>query len=150
MKLKHNFLIKNIVIASDHAGFSLKESIKKELKKRNFKILDLGTKNENKSVDYPTYAKKLAKKINSKNYGILVCGSGIGMSIAYNRFKNVRSALANSINASKLSRQHNNANVICIPARFVTEEAALEIIAAFLATDFEGGRHQNRVEKINL
>ena len=149
MKLKHNFLIKNIVIASDHAGFSLKESIKKELKKRNFKILDLGTKNENKSVDYPIYAKKLAKKINSKNYGILVCGSGIGMSIASNRFKNVRSALANSINASKLSRQHNNANVICLGSRMISKKIATQCVLSFLSTEFEGGRHSRRVKLLN-
>jgi|TARA_B110000503_G_scaffold68602_1_gene107110 ribose 5-phosphate isomerase B len=149
MKLKHNFLIKNIVIASDHAGFSLKESIKKELKKRNFKILDLGTKNENKSVDYPIYAKKLAKKINSKNYGILVCGSGIGMSIASNRFKNVRSALANSINASKLSRQHNNANVICLGSRVTSKKIATQCVLSFLSTEFEGGRHSRRVKLLN-
>jgi len=149
MKLKHNFLIKNIVIASDHAGFSLKESIKKELKKRNFKILDLGTKNENKSVDYPMYAKKLAKKINSKNYGILVCGSGIGMSIASNRFKNVRSALANSINASKLSRQHNNANVICLGSRVTSKKIATQCVLSFLSTEFEGGRHSRRVKLLN-
>jgi ribose 5-phosphate isomerase B len=149
MKLKHNFLIKNIVIASDHAGFSLKESIKKELKKRNFKILDLGTKNENKSVDYPIYAKKLAKKINSKNYGILVCGSGIGMSIASNRFRNVRSALTNSIKASKLSRQHNNANVICLGSRVISKKIATQCVLSFLSTEFEGGRHSRRVKLLN-
>ena len=149
MKLKHNFLIKNIVIASDHAGFSLKESIKKELKKRNFKILDLGTKNENKSVDYPIYAKKLAKKINSKNYGILVCGSGIGMSIASNRFRNVRSALTNSIKASKLSRQHNNANVICLGSRMISKKIATQCVLSFLSTEFEGGRHSRRVMLLN-
>ena len=149
MKLKHNFLIKNIVIASDHAGFSLKESIKKELKKRNFKILDLGTKNENKSVDYPMYAKKLAKKINSKNYGILVCGSGIGMSIASNRFRNVRSALTNCIKASKLSRQHNNANVICLGSRMISKKIATQCVLSFLSTEFEGGRHSRRVKLLN-
>jgi ribose 5-phosphate isomerase B len=149
MKLKHNFLIKNIVIASDHAGFSLKESIKKELKKRNFKILDLGTKNENKSVDYPIYAKKLAKKINSKNYGILVCASGIGMSIASNRFRNVRSALTNSIKASKLSRQHNNANVICLGSRVISKKIATQCVLSFLSTEFEGGRHSRRVKLLN-
>ena len=149
MKLKHNFLIKNIVIASDHAGFSLKKSIKKELKKRNFKILDLGTKNENKSVDYPIYAKKLAKKINSKNYGILVCGSGIGMSIASNRFRNVRSALTNSIKASKLSRQHNNANVICLGSRMISKKIATQCVLSFLSTEFEGGRHSRRVKLLN-
>ena len=149
MKLKHNFLTKNIVIASDHAGFSLKESIKKELKKRNFKILDLGTKNENKSVDYPIYAKKLAKKINSKNYGILVCGSGIGMSIASNRFRNVRSALTNSIKASKLSRQHNNANVICLGSRMISKKIATQCVLSFLSTEFEGGRHSRRVKLLN-
>ena len=149
MKLKHNFLIKNIVIASDHAGFSLKESIKKELKKRNFKILDLGTKNENKSVDYPMYAKKLAKNINSKNYGILVCGSGIGMSIASNRFRNVRSALTNSIKASKLSRQHNNANVICLGSRMISKKIATQCVLSFLSTEFEGGRHSRRVKLLN-
>ena len=112
MKKKHSFLTKNIIIASDHAGFELKELIKKKLENLGLNILDLGVDNKKVSVDYPTYAKKLSKKINSKNMGILICGSGIGMSIASNRFKNVRSAVINSSKLSKLSRKHNNANII--------------------------------------
>ena len=95
------------------------------------------------------YAKKLAKKINSKNYGILVCGSGIGMSIASNRFRNVRSALTNSIKASKLSRQHNNANVICLGSRMISKKIATQCVLSFLSTEFEGGRHSRRVKLLN-
>jgi len=146
---KHNINIKQILIASDHAGYPLKEIIKKYLINKRFKVLDLGTNSKNISVDYPIYAKKLSKKINSKNCGILVCGSRIGMSIASNRFKNVRSALVSSSRESKLSRQHNNANVICLGARLIKKTTALKTVMSFLTTNFEGGRHLKRVKLLN-
>ena len=112
-------------------------------------ILDLGVDNKKVSVDYPIYAKKMSKKINSKNMGILICGSGIGMSIASNRFKNVRSALVNSSILSKLSRKHNNANIICLAARFVSKKVAIQCILSFLTTKFEAGRHLRRVKLLS-
>ncbi len=146
MPRKSNFITKDIIIASDHAGFSLKENIITELKKKKFKIKNLGTYNDVNSVDYPIFAKKLCKKINSKNIGILVCGSGIGMSIAANRHKGIRAALVNSVNASKLSRLHNNANVICIGSRLISKKIAIKSIMSFLVTKFEGDRHLRRVK----
>ena len=146
MPRKSNFITKDIIIASDHAGFSLKENIITELKKKKFKIKNLGTYNDVNSVDYPIFAKKLCKKINSKNIGILVCGSGIGMSIAANRHKGIRAASVNSVNASKLSRLHNNANVICIGSRLISKKIAIKSIMSFLVTKFEGDRHLRRVK----
>ena len=149
MPRKSNFITKDIIIASDHAGFSLKENIITELKKKKFKIKNLGTYNDVNSVDYPIFAKKLCKKINSKNIGILVCGSGIGMSIAANRHKGIRAALVNSVNASKLSRLHNNANVICIGSRLISKKIAIKSIMSFLVTKFEGDRHLRRVKLLD-
>ena len=146
MPRKSNFITKDIIIASDHAGFSLKENIITELKKKKFKIKNLGTYNDVNSVDYPIFAKNLCKKINSKNIGILVCGSGIGMSIAANRHKGIRAALVNSVNASKLSRLHNNANVICIGSRLISKKIAIKSMMSFLVTKFEGDRHLRRVK----
>ena len=138
-----------ISIASDHAGFKLKEDIKKFLLKKRKRVLDLGTKNS-KSVDYPDYAHLLSKKIkNKKNeFGILVCGSGIGMDMTANKHKNIRAALCYSIKSTKLSRQHNNANVITIGARFIKKNLALKCVNTFITTDFEGGRHLRRIKKI--
>ena len=146
---KYNLNTNQILIASDHAGYLLKEIIKKYLVGKKFKVLDLGTHSKNISVDYPVYAKKLSKKINTKNCGILVCGSGIGMSMASNRFKNVRSALVSSSKESKLSRQHNNANVICLGARLIKKSTALKTVISFLTTYFEGGRLLKRVTLLN-
>ena len=139
--------IKKIFIASDHAGYSLKENIKKELVKKNKKIMDLGPKNSN-SVDYPDFAHLLSKKIKKNNIGILVCGSGIGMSIVANRHKNVRAAVCHSSKSTILSRKHNNANVITLGARLTTKKVALIYIDKFIKTDFEGGRHIRRIKKI--
>jgi len=142
--------IRNIFLASDHAGFELKKTIGKFLNKKNgIKIMDLGPKNSN-SVDYPDYAHLLAKKMkNSKeNFGILVCGSGIGMDMAANRHKNIRAALCYNIKSTKLSRKHNNANVMSIGSRLTKKNVALKCVEAFLRTDFEGGRHLRRVKKI--
>ena len=136
-----------IFIASDHAGFDLKKQIIDSVK-TNF--IDLGADNQN-SVDYPDYAKKLVSKIkttqNSK--GILICGSGIGMSIAANRDKNIRAGLAFTSEIAKLMREHNDANVLVLPGRFINVQDALKCIKNFLTTDFEGNRHQNRVNKLS-
>ena len=136
-----------IFIASDHAGFDLKKQIINSIKEN---IVDLGADNEN-SVDYPDYAKKLVTKIkttkNSK--GILICGSGIGMSIAANRDKNIRAGLAFKSEIAKLMREHNDANVLVLPGKFMNIQDVLKCIENFLTTNFAGGRHQNRVKKLS-
>ena len=144
-----NFLFKKICIASDHAGYSLKEQIKDHLINKYVSIFDLGPY-QNKSVDYPDYAKKLAKRVKDQksDIGILVCGSGTGMAISANKTKGIRAAVCYNIKSTKLSRQHNNANVICIGARFTNKSIALKLVATFLKTKFEGGRHLRRVKKI--
>lgn len=140
-----------ILIASDHAGFPLKEIVITELVKQGYHIVDLGCNSEKESVDYPDYANKLCTElnVNAKDVGILICGSGIGISIAANRFKNIRAALCHNVEIAKLSRMHNDANVICCGARIITPEVALESIQAFLVTDFEDGRHAKRVDKLS-
>mgnify|MGYP001327476466 CR=1 FL=1 len=139
----------NIVLASDHAGFRLKEEIKRFLLKKKNKVLDLGTENTD-SVDYPDFAHLLSKKMKTNNnkFGILVCGSGIGMDMAANKHKNVRAALCNNVKSAKLSRQHNNANVMTIGSRLTKKNLALKCVTTFIKTDFKGGRHSNRVRKI--
>ena len=138
-----------VILASDHAGFKLKEEIKKFLIKKRKKVLDLGTKNTS-SVDYPDYAHLLSKKMKkSKNqFGILICGSGIGMSMAANKHKYIRAALCYSIKSTQLSRQHNNANVMAIGARLIKKNIALKCVSTFLETDFNRGRHLRRIKKI--
>ena len=138
-----------VLLASDHAGFNLKEDIKKLLLKNRNKVLDLGTKNKN-SVDYPDYAHLLSKKLKNKKrqFGILVCGSGTGMVMAANKHKSIRAALCYNVKSTKLSRKHNNANVMTIGSRLTRKSIALKCVKAFLATDFEGGRHARRVKKI--
>ena len=141
--------MKTIFIASDHAGFNLKKAIiKKFSKKIDFK--DLGSYNSLKSVNYPDYAHKVCFKVIKKksNIGVLVCGSGMGMSIAANRHKNIRAALCYSVKNAKLSRLHNDANVITLGARFTNKKIAFHCLNAFLKTKFEGGRHKKRVKKI--
>jgi ribose 5-phosphate isomerase B len=141
-----------IIIACDHAGFDLKEFLIKELSDVGFKILDLGCDSAEKSVDYPDYAKKLCKKITNKNQfkGILICGSGIGVSIAANRFSHIRAALCQNSKTARLARAHNNSNVICLGARIVKPKVALASVKSFLSTDFEQGRHEKRVEKLSF
>ena len=136
-------------MASDHAGFKLKEIIKRFLVKKKNKVLDLGTKNTN-SVDYPDFAHLLSKKMKTNNnkFGILVCGSGIGMDMTANKHKNVRAALCYNIKSTKLSRQHNNANVMAIGARLTRKNVALKCVDTFIKTDFMGGHHLRRVKKI--
>jgi len=141
--------IKKVILASDHAGFKLKESIKRFLIKKRKKILDLGATNT-KSVDYPDFAHLLSRKMKNKNniVGILICGSGIGMDMAANKHKNIRAALCYNIKSTKLSRQHNDANVMAIGARLTKKDVALKCVSTFMKTNFEGGRHIRRVKKI--
>ena len=141
--------LKKIFISSDHAGYNLKEQIKTRFKKK-YRFQDLGTHNSNKSVNYPDYAHKLCKKVisNSKNVGILVCGSGMGMSMAANKHNKIRAALCYSVKNAKLSRLHNNANIITLGERLIDKNKAFSLINIFLSTKFEGGRHLRRVKKI--
>ena len=140
---------KKVLLASDHAGFKLKEEIKKFLIKKRKKILDLGTKNTN-SVDYPDYAHLLSNKMkkDKNQFGILICGSGTGMSMAANKHKNIRAALCYDTKSAKLSRLHNNANVMTIGSRLIKKKDALKCVDIFLNTNFDGGRHARRVKKI--
>ena len=140
---------KNVVLASDHAGFKLKEQIKKFLIKKRKKVLDLGTKNTN-SVDYPDYAHLLSKKMtrDKNQLGILVCGTGAGMSMTANKHKNIRAALCYDPKSTKLSRLHNNANVMTIGSRLIKKNVALKCVNIFLKTNFDGGRHLRRIKKI--
>jgi|TARA_B100002019_G_scaffold244747_1_gene221842 ribose 5-phosphate isomerase B len=141
--------LKKIFIASDHAGFNLKNHIYKSLKK-NIRIIDLGTNDKSVSVNYPEFAHKLCKQVskNKSNVGILVCGSGVGMSMAANRHKKIRAALCYSLKNAKLSRLHNDANVITLGERLINKKIAMKCINVFLKTKFEGGRHLKRVKKI--
>ena len=141
--------MKKIFISSDHAGFNLKEQIKKKFSKK-FLFYDMGTSNSKTSVNYPEYAHKLSKKVShsSKNIGILVCGSGMGMSMAANKHKKIRAAVCYSVKNAKLSRLHNNANVITLGSRLTNKKLAFKCLNTFLITDFEGGRHTKRIKKI--
>ena len=139
-----------VLIASDHAGFKLKKILIEELQ-GEIKFEDLGPFSEN-SVDYPDYARKLSKKIDLKKdlIGVLICGSGIGMSMVANRFKNVRAALCMNDKMSILARQHNNANILVLGSRLISEQEAIKCLLVFLKTNYEGGRHQARLDKFNL
>ena len=141
--------MKKIFIASDHAGYSLKSEIIKKFSKK-IKFKDLGSNSSNKSVNYPDFAHKLSRKVQekSKNMGILVCGSGMGMSMSANKHKKIRAALCYSVKNAKLSRLHNNANIITLGARLINKNTAFKCIQTFINTKFEGGRHTKRVKKI--
>jgi len=141
--------LKKIFISSDHAGFKLKEAIKKYLLNKKLPFQDLGP-NNNDRVDYPDFAHKVAKKVKTSknNVGILVCGSGMGMNIAANRHKNIRAAQCFNLKSTKLSRLHNDANIITLGSRLLTKKNALSCIGVFLNTKFEGGRHSKRIRKI--
>ncbi|MDL2239547.1 ribose 5-phosphate isomerase B [Bacteroidales bacterium OttesenSCG-928-K03] len=140
---------KHIGIACDHAGFSLKEKIK-DLLKNDYEVIDFGTNSE-ESVDYPDYIHPLASKINKGELtrGIIICGSGNGVAMTANKYPNVRAAICWKEEIAVLARQHNDANILSLPARFISDEEANKIVRAFLNTNFEGGRHQGRVDKIN-
>ncbi|HKE03471.1 MAG TPA: ribose 5-phosphate isomerase B [Blastocatellia bacterium] len=141
--------MKKVLIASDHAGFDGKEAIKKTLDEMGVEYKDLGTSSLD-SVDYPDYAERVAKGVASgeAERGILVCGSGIGMEITANKVAGVRAALAWNEETAKLARQHNDANIVAVGGRTTPQETIDQIVRAFLTTDFEGGRHQRRIEKI--
>ena len=143
------FLFKKISISSDHAGFKLKEEIKKNLKKKKIKVLDFGPTTD-KSVDYPDFAKKVARSISSKqsNVGILVCGSGTGMAMSANKLKKIRAAVCYNEASTRLSRKHNNANIIALGARLINKSKAIKLVNVFLSTKFEGGRHLRRIKKV--
>ncbi len=142
-------LFKKVCIASDHAGYRLKENIKEFLISENISIFDLGTTNEN-SVDYPDFARKLSNrvKVNRSDVGILVCGSGTGMAISANKIKGIRAAVCYNVKSTRLSRLHNNANIISLGSRLTKKNVALKLVSIFLKTKFESGRHLRRVKKI--
>ena len=141
---------KPIVIASDHAGFALKQEVKKHLDEKGVAYVDLGT-NTLDSCDYPIYAAKLAKYIQegSAEYGILVCGTGIGMSMAANKHVGIRAACCSDVFSARATRQHNNANVLCFGERVVGAGLAFELVDAFINEEYQGGRHQKRVDLIS-
>jgi ribose 5-phosphate isomerase B len=138
-----------IGIASDHAGFRLKKEIVTQLKKEGYEIKDFGTF-QPKRVDYPDYGEKVAQEVSNGNlkWGILICGTGIGMQIVANKFKNVRAAVCNDLYLAKIARNHNDANLLCLGGRLIGQEYALEIIKTFLEEPFLGGRHSRRIMKI--
>lgn len=138
-----------IILGSDHGGYSLKESIKKYLTERGIEVIDKGCYSQ-ESVDYPVYAKLVADSINSKegDFGILVCGTGLGISIAANKVKGIRAALCYNTTVARLSREHNNANILALGGRMTGDVLAFEIVDTFLNTEFLGGRHQKRVDMI--
>lgn len=139
-----------IAVGSDHAGLDLKEHIKNFLLEKKFEVIDVGT-NEKVSTDYPIYARAVCKKIqkNEADLGILICGSGIGMSITANKFKKVRAALCTNEYMARMSRAHNNANVLCMGERVIGKDLAISIVEAWLSASFEGGRHKRRVDLIS-
>jgi len=138
-----------IPIGADHAGFELKERLKAELKKLGYEPVDVGT-NSTASADYPDYAKPVAEEVSAGKVrrGILTCGTGLGMSYAANRFPNVRAAVAWKPEIAELARHHNDANILVLPSRFVTQEEGLEILHRWLDTPYDGGRHDRRIAKI--
>ena len=142
-------LFKKISLASDHAGYILKEIIKKKLVKNKIKVFDLGPKTKD-SVDYPDYAKKVARNISSRktNMGILVCGSGTGMAMSANKFRKIRAAVCYNSVSTRLSRTHNNANILALGSRLTKKKEAIKLVNIFLSTKFEGGRHLRRTKKI--
>ncbi|WP_109302059.1 ribose 5-phosphate isomerase B [Aquimarina sp. AU474] len=138
-----------IAIGNDHAGTEYKVTIVEYLKSEGIEVINYGT-NEEASVDYPDFVHPVAKDVDATNvdFGILICGSGNGVAMTANKYKNIRAGLCWTKEITELTRQHNNANIVCIPARFTSQAQALEIVRTFLETQFEGGRHLNRVNKI--
>ncbi|MGA0828679.1 MAG: ribose 5-phosphate isomerase B [Flavobacteriaceae bacterium] len=138
-----------IALGNDHAGTTLKQAVLDLLNRQNHTVINVGT-NSDESVDYPDFAHQVGRLVNQNEVemGIVICGSGNGVNITVNKYTHVRSALCWTTEIAALARQHNDANVIAIPARFVSQELALDMINVFLGTAFEGGRHQKRVEKI--
>lgn len=139
-----------IFVGSDHAGYELKEVLQQHMKVGGHEVLDLGTFNGEEKVDYPDLAREVAEKVreNKGSYGVLVCGTGIGISIAANKFKGIRAANVHDVNEATLARQHNDANIVAVGGRTMDKELAKQVIDAFLKTPFDGGRHVARIEKI--
>lgn len=143
--------ISKIYIASDHAGYEAKIQVKSILENMGVLVIDLGTDNAKNSVDYPDFAALVANSIKSNDeFGVLICGSGIGISIAANRFSHIRCALGHNATIARLSREHNDANVLCFGARVVGDEVIKDMVEVFFTTEFSGGRHQKRVEKLGV
>lgn len=143
--------ISQVYIASDHAGYEAKMQVKSILENMGVLVIDLGTDNAKNSVDYPDFAALVANSIKSNNeFGVLICGSGIGISIAANRFSHIRCALGHNATIARLSREHNDANVLCFGARVVGDEVIKDMVEVFFTTEFSGGRHQKRVEKLGV
>jgi ribose 5-phosphate isomerase B len=140
-----------ISIGCDHAGFPYKEAVVNYLNSKGFQVEDNGTYSLD-SVDYPDFVHPVAESVQSgdSKFGVIMCGSANGVAITANKHRGIRAAICWNVEVAQLARQHNNANVIAIPARFVSIETALEMLETFINTEFEGGRHQNRVEKIDL
>ena len=140
--------IKKVLIASDHAGYPLKQVIINEfLSRERVNFQDLGTNSE-KSVDYPIFAKKLCKKINKTSMGILICGSGIGVNISANRYKHIRASLCHNVITAKMTRKHNDSNVICLRGRPFVKKRIFAMLNAYFDTEFEDGRHKRRIEQL--
>lgn len=141
----------HLSIASDHAGFERKEQVKAWLQTQGHTVQDFGTHSE-ASVDYPDFVHPLAKHLENHpaELGILICGSGEGVCMTANKYAHIRAALVWKPEIASLTRQHNNANVLCLPGRFLTETEAIECVKVFLSTEFEGGRHQKRIEKMRI
>jgi len=142
--------LKRVALASDHGGFQLKNEVKEYIVSKGYEVIDLGTNSE-ESVDYPEFGAKAAKAVLAKeaDCAIIMCGSGIGISIAANRFKGVRAALCSDTYDAKMCRQHNDANIMAIGGRITTIERAVDMVDLFLETEFEGGRHQRRIDLID-
>ncbi len=142
--------VKKIAIGSDHAGFDLKESVIKHLKNKGVEVKDFGPFNDDRA-DYPDYAHPVANAVTNKevDLGILICGSGNGINMTANKHQEIRSALCWQVDIAEMARLHNDANIIALPARYISEELALECVDIFISTDFEGGRHEGRVAKIS-
>jgi ribose 5-phosphate isomerase B len=140
---------KLIPIGCDHAGYELKNAVIEHLKSKGYEVKNFGTDSAD-SIDYPDYGHPVADTVeaNENMLGIVICGSGNGINMTVNKHKGIRSALCWSVELAELARQHNNANILALPARFISEELGLKMVDAFLETGFEGGRHQRRVEKI--
>lgn len=142
-------MTKKIALAADHAGYEEKEKIKQTLDSMGVEYVDMGTASTD-SVDYPDYAKKVGEAVSSGDFeqGLLVCGSGTGMAIAANKIRGVRAAVAWSPDIARLAREHNDANILALPARFMSDDEANSVLKAWFEANFEGGRHARRVEKI--
>ena len=138
-----------VAVASDHGGYKLKEKVKEYLESRDIDVIDLGTNSE-ESVDYPEYGRACAKAVagGEADRGIVCCGTGIGISIAANKVKGIRCGLCTNVEMAKLTRQHNDANMLAMGGRIIDDETAMAIKEAFIDTEFEGGRHQRRIDKI--